>query len=155
MASISNQWLKGGKEWWPVNAKLELNKNEYGACELTLRKEIGIFKCLNKDCLNNEETEKELNSDFTDCLEDPDCNLDWSYSWGSCHYCNGSLDFVERKTNAEFQTVMIDTEESEEIANLIAESFNDEKSSKLLSKLIVKLSDKSKLGIIREILDNR
>ena len=29
MAYISNQWLKGGREWFPVNAKLELNNTDW------------------------------------------------------------------------------------------------------------------------------
>jgi len=146
MAYISNQWLKGGKEWFPVYTKLELDNSDFADYELTLRKEVGIYKCMNIDCLNNEEKEFELT--------DNDIDLNNSQK-GVCLYCSGELSFIEKKPYTEHQTIFIDKEEGEEIVNLITGSFNDEKSSKLLSKLIVKLSDKSKLDIIREILDNR
>jgi len=143
MAYISNQWLKGGKEWFPVYTKLELDNSDFADYEFTLRKEVGVYKCINKDCLNNEEKVYELN------------NTDQNYWRGYCSYCHGDLTCVETKSSPEHQIVYIDKEEGEDIVNLITGSFNDEKSSKLLSKLIVKLSDKSKLDIIREILDNR
>ena len=144
MAYITNQWLKGGKEWFPVYTKLELDNSSFADYEFTLRKEEGVYKCLNKDCLNNDEKEYELND--TDQI---------SSTNGYCSYCFGDLNCIEKKSSTEHQIVYIDKKEGDEIVNLIAESFNDEKSSKLLSKLIVKLSDKSKLDIIREILDNR
>ena len=146
MAYISNQWLKGGKEWFPVYTKLELDNSDYADYEFTLRKEVGVYKCLNKDCLNNEEKVYELND------TDQNSSTNWR---GYCSYCYGDLTCAETKSSPEHQIVYIDKKEGDEIVNLIAESFNDEKSSKLISKLIVKLSDKSKLDIIREILDNR
>ena len=147
MAYISNQWLKGGKEWFPIYTKLELDNYKFADSdyEFTLRKELGVYKCLNKDCLNNDEKVLELNA--TDQIG--------SIGGFSCSYCYGNLTCTETKSSPEHQIVYIDKKEGYEIVNLIAESFNDEKRSKLLSKLIVKLSDKSKLDIIREILDNR
>ena len=44
MAYISNQWLKGGKEWFPVYTKLELDNSDYADYEFTLRKEVGTYK---------------------------------------------------------------------------------------------------------------
>ena len=143
MASISNQWLKGGKDWFPVHTKLELYNSDFADYELTFRKEIGVYKCLNNDCLNNNEKEYELNG--------YDINSNYPPR-GSCSYCYGSLEFVEKKLSAEHHTIFLDRKEGNKIVNLITQSFNEVNSTKYLTNLIDKLSDKSKLKIIKKYL---
>jgi len=146
MAYISNQWLKGGREWVPVITKLELNNTDWSkqSFEFTLKKEIGIFKCQNKDCLNEDETEFQITA------EDSELNYP---SRGFCHYCFGELDFVKRAYH-EHQTLIFSSDEGEMITDFLTSSFDNNKVSILLSNLVDKLSDSSKLKILKKILDN-
>jgi len=146
MAYVSNQWLKGGRDWVPVNTKLELNNTEWSnqSFEFTLKREIGIFKCQNRDCLNEDETEFEIT--------DEDSELNYP-SRGFCKFCFGDLDFVKR-TYPEHQTLILSSDEGEMVANFLTSSLDIKNTSKLLSNLVDKLSDSGKLKILKKLLDN-